>query len=131
VIGIHCTGIGTPRSEPALQAWATVRVQEHRVGPGWVDNALCTAVWVLAEDPERPAGEIIAVVDDIAAGRAAEEIADFEPTGLPLRGEKLLELADQMATAPFVCAAVLRHSREAEPGRVSERVAYWLPASRQ
>jgi hypothetical protein len=96
VSGSH--GISTPRSEPALQAWAAVRVREYRVGPGRVDNALCTAVAVLAEDPERPPGEIIAAADDLAAGRAVEEIADFEPSGLHFPGEKLLEPPDQAAS---------------------------------
>ena len=81
MIGSHGTSIGTPRSEPAMQTWAVVRVREHRVGPGRVDNALCTAVVVLAEEPERPLGKIIAVINDIAAGRAVEEIADFDGLG--------------------------------------------------
>jgi hypothetical protein len=46
---IESYGIGTSRSEPALQAWTAERVREPRVGPGLVDNPLCAAVAVLTE----------------------------------------------------------------------------------
>lgn len=115
-------GSRMPQSQPALHAGLLVRVDKHRVGAGGVDGALCTAVRVLAEHPERRLRESIAIGDDIAAGRAAEQIADLQPSGPHFGGQEPLELAEQAVAVPLVSAAVLRHRRQAEPGHMTQRV---------